>query len=218
MEVWNHLLLIIRYAESITLLAREDLILLPAANVIARSTLEAGYRAMWLLDPIDPFEREARWVVYLETGVEHYKKLSQSKVIDPSLRNEFLARYEQCSEFAKRIRLLLLNENISVNSKYPGFNEVIAAQSLPDCYHLFILLSAYTHGNFAALEHYREHLGTAKRMGEFIEANDWKLPLSVAGAILFYVAERFLKNIDVDVSECFKPTLIRKFNEMLKSL
>jgi len=59
--------LVIRNAEGVYELARKDLILLPAALSAARSALEIAIRALWLLEPKDPFDREVRWIAQLQT-------------------------------------------------------------------------------------------------------------------------------------------------------
>src|SRR5437870_4587810 len=49
--------LIIRNSEGVYELAKKDLVLLPAALSASRSAFEIAVRALWLLDPKDPFDR-----------------------------------------------------------------------------------------------------------------------------------------------------------------
>ena len=59
-EAYSILKLIVRYTESVVELARHDLVLLPAATVVARASFEASVLTRWMLRPVDPYEREVR--------------------------------------------------------------------------------------------------------------------------------------------------------------
>jgi len=216
-EVRCLLNLMLRYAESIITLAREDLVLLPAANVVARSMLEAGYRAMWLLDPVDPFEREARWLATIETAIAHYRKLSTAEVLSDKERQHFATRMEAYKRFSKNMAERCAAEgNKSV--KLPNFREIAENSLLPDCYHLFVLLSAYTHSNFVALDLYRKDLGLSKEFGEFITPSAWALSLSVAGTVFYHVARSYLSDHDVDVAKEFPSVLLDDLKDSIASV
>jgi hypothetical protein len=217
MEVRSILNMMLRFSESIIALAREDMVLVPAANVVARSLLEAGYKAMWLLQPRDPFEREARWLASLRAGIKHYRGLANSTCLSSRAREAYAAQADQHQKFADDLDRRLEEEGNLV-APLPKFREVAVSTTMPDCYHLFILLSAYTHTNFAALEFYRRNLGTAKSFGEFISASSWVLSLSVAGGVFYLVAQAFLENHDVDVSVLFPETLQVQFHRAIASI
>src|SRR4051794_22976285 len=65
-EAYNLLSLAGRHIEALAELARRDMVLLPAANSLARAVLEAAVRAIWLLQPDDVFEREGRYLSHLQ--------------------------------------------------------------------------------------------------------------------------------------------------------
>src|SRR5437667_407082 len=52
------LILVIRNIESLLVIAKTDLVLLPSAYVLARAVLEIGVKAAWIVEPEDPFQRE----------------------------------------------------------------------------------------------------------------------------------------------------------------
>jgi hypothetical protein len=217
-EVYSILKLLIRHSEAITMLARHDLIFAPAAVSIARSILEAGYRASWLLKPVDPFEREARWVLYLETAVEHHSKLAGMETLPNKVRerhNEVATSYKS---FASDFRRLLNENDYTVPKKFPNFRQLMIDQSLPECYHLFVYFSAATHSNFEAMSWYRQGLGDAKQLGEFLDEEDWATPLDATGSVLFLVAEMFLRENDVDVQKHFPRSLLDKVRQRVQEI
>src|SRR5690242_13760108 len=65
-EARNLFNLVVRHAEAVVVLAREDLVLLPPAMVTARSAFEIAVRAAWMVDVDDPFDGEVRWLAHLE--------------------------------------------------------------------------------------------------------------------------------------------------------
>lgn len=60
------LALVIRNMEAILELARKDIVLLPAANVLARAVFEIALKSARMVQPDDPYMRELRWLVHLE--------------------------------------------------------------------------------------------------------------------------------------------------------
>src|SRR5688572_25900578 len=72
-EAHNLLNLAVRQLEGIIELARRDLVLLPAAAVLARAAMETSVRAIWLLQEEDPYEREARWLAHLKDEESTYR-------------------------------------------------------------------------------------------------------------------------------------------------
>ena len=59
---WSLSNLALRHAESTVTLARTDMALAPSAWVTARAATEAAARCIWLLQPEDEWQREARWL------------------------------------------------------------------------------------------------------------------------------------------------------------
>jgi hypothetical protein len=217
-EVYTHLKLLIRLSEAILVLARNDLVLVPAAMTIARSLLETGYRAAWLLAPVDPYEREARWVLYLETAATHHKKLATEKMLTDERRAYHSKTAAYFRQFSMEIRRLLKNEGYEVKKLFPNFRQLVNEQDLPDAYHLFIELSAATHSNFSAMDIYHKNLGTIKQFGEFVGPKDWFLPIGVSGLILFWIANKLLHENEVDVNNHFPKSLQDDFQKLLQNI
>jgi hypothetical protein len=72
-EASNLMDLTIRHVEGVIVLAQTDLVLLPPALVASRAAFEGSVRAAWLVQPIDPFERETRWLAHF-AGEEDFMR------------------------------------------------------------------------------------------------------------------------------------------------
>jgi hypothetical protein len=206
-EAFCLLKLCARYAESIHSLARQDLDFLPAAHVVARALLEAGCKAIWLLQPKDVFEREARWTARLLEGAKHYQKLASAKSPNSLVSKHYQQLADSHRSFAHDLKQLLLREKVSI-PEYPSFWKVAKNSSIREIYPLYCFLSAYTHAGFAAVDNYRSGLGRAKKFGDSAKPADWLGPIRSSGIVFFCAAEMFLADVDVDVSKHFPRSLL----------
>jgi hypothetical protein len=75
-ESVNLMMLICRDLESVTLLARKNINLLPSAMILTRSIFEKAVKVMWIIQPDDPYEREIRWLAQLKTEEDHFSRLA----------------------------------------------------------------------------------------------------------------------------------------------
>jgi hypothetical protein len=66
--------LTIRNVEGVITLARNDLALLPAAEILVRAAVEPSIKAAWMMTPSDPFEREARWLAHLKSEKSYLER------------------------------------------------------------------------------------------------------------------------------------------------
>jgi hypothetical protein len=175
-EAINLFNLVIRYLEGIIELARTDLVLLPAANVLARAVFEIAIKAAWMMQPDDPFEREVRWLVHLSE--------------DAIMNEQIVARVEKfggdpCSfrEHGGALRgfyrgvVAKLPEGYPVPQKCPKVDVMLESLGHKRVYSVYKLLAAYVHGSHGSTWLYRKHLGIHKEVGEFITASSWHLPL-----------------------------------------
>jgi hypothetical protein len=188
---------IICLAESIICLAKSDLAYVVSANQIARALMETCCKTLWILKPNDPFEREWRWTLYLDTASDHFERLADLKYLSEEHRLGFKSQRSAYSTFARQIRELLKQENAGADEKrYPSINQMVKQIDNPELYYFYSLLSAYTHTNFVVIEHYCKGLGTAKEQGVFFNPSDWVLPLSVTAGSFFLTALKFLGDND----------------------
>src|ERR1700691_3210409 len=75
-EAMKLLNLVIRDIEAIVELAKVDLVLVPAANVLARAVFEIAVKAAWMVTPDDPFDRELRWLAHLQEEERMHKRIA----------------------------------------------------------------------------------------------------------------------------------------------
>lgn len=196
-ESLNLMYLLIRNVEGCVELARKDLVLLPAAMTLARSAYEIGFKIKWMLDPVDPFEREARWLAHMKSEVEFYDKL--------------IAKYSKLDEEASDLwnfRETIESFRLAVSDKLPG--SVSRVSKTPDLFSMmksldderkylgYIVLSQFAHGSHNATGLYRKNLGTDKSLGEFVEASTWSIPLSGCWYALHSSGSKLLQRLGGD--------------------
>jgi len=145
--------LVVKHTESVIQLARTDLALLPSALVLARAALEGGINVLWVLQPEDPFEREARWLSLLANMENKATQFSR----DYGEQSE----NDHYSQLACRTR----DFRVGVSSKMP--QRVGKPQALPKLwkrfndldrkggYVFYKQLCQYTHGTMFATGLYR---------------------------------------------------------------
>jgi hypothetical protein len=199
-EVYTILKLLLRHLESVCQLARHDLVLLPSAAVIARAAFEAEVRARWMLKPIDPFEREIRWVLHLRSATKHFGKLESNKYAQKQAAEVLGKQKSSYDNFDIAISRLLTERGYKIPTKSPNVWEMLEDLNSAELYQFYIQLSAFTHTNFVAGNLYRKNLGSGKQTGEFIAAKDWWLPLAVTWKSFFNVSREFLYWIEADLN------------------
>lgn len=218
-EAYTILKLLIRHLESVCQLARHDLVMLPSALVVARAAFEASIRGRWMLQPVDPFEREVRWVLHMRSAAEHFGKLEKNPHVPPAFSKGFADNRNSYQSFDSKISKLLVERGYTVPKQAPNIWEMLKALEEPHLYLFYIQLSAYTHTNYEAGSLYRKNLGEAKRVGEYIAPTDWHLPLDATWKSFFFLAKTFLYWIEADMKE-FKAaeSLAKDFNNHLSQL
>lgn len=217
-EFFTLLKLMLRHLESLTVLARDDLVLAPSANLIARTIFETSVRARWLLVPLDPYEREARWVLFLRSGTAHAKKLAESEHMPKESASSYETRRSAYANFDSAICELLEKMDYQVPKQAPNIWEMLKELKEPYLYNFYVLLSAYTHSNFEAASLYKKGLGGAKEIGEFTSVSDWVVPFDVAWKSFFLAARDFLALIEADVSSFETAADITGFEQKIKDL
>jgi len=216
-ESVNLMRLVIRHVEGVILLAKEDLVLLPAALSMARTAFELGVKINWLLQPDDPFAREARWLSQLRNGEEYYKKTSDVLAKFNVDNQYFKGREKMIKEFREGITKLLPSEHKVVN-KMPNLRDMLVALKDEERYVLYIHLSQYTHGSHFATEVYRKNLGTKQVFGEHIEPSNWQVPLAACWYTMATAATLVISRLNGNVSAYITQELADKMSETLKKI
>lgn len=193
--------LIIRHAEAVGVLARDHVVLYPAAMTVARAAYEAALRALWMLDPEAPFERERRWLAHLENSERLHTNLagtlSRAGFRDEAERNRRLA--EGIRSFRLGV-IAELPEGISPPEKLPKLERMVSELGREERYLPYRIASQYAHATHFATGVYRKNLGVAIETGEFIEPERWRTPISLAWFALEAPTKRLLECLAGDVS------------------
>jgi len=185
--------LVVRDVEAITELARLDLVLVPAANVLARAVFEIAVKAAWMVTPDDPFDREVRWLAHLEEEERMHDRIA-GKV---TRLGGNPANLEKDRDTIKRFRKdveRVLPAGYSPLPGNPSVEQMLEDIGQKQVYSFYTLLCAYVHGGHASTSLYRRNLGTFREDGEFIEPGSWHLALWMSWknfqVICPYVLER----------------------------
>lgn len=148
-EAYVKMLLVLRHVESLSILARTDLVLLPAAVVIARAAFETATGVLWMLDPEDPFEREVRWLAQLAEEEEYYERLFKKSselggpLEDVETRRKVIGKFRTDVEGA-------LPDGYETLKRVPNFAQMLGTLGLERQYLLYMDSSQFTHGTQVA--------------------------------------------------------------------
>lgn len=186
--------LVIRDIEAILTLARTDLVLLPAANVLARAVFEIALKAAWVVQPDDPFDREVRWLAHLAQEERMLKAFAESA----KKHGGNPATLEQKHAELRGFRLGVaraLPEGYSELPGNPGVEQMLESLGQKQTYALYRLLAQYVHGGHASTWLYWRGLGNLKQTGEFISPTDWHAPLHMAWKNLQVFGQSILRSL-----------------------
>jgi len=201
-EAMNLLILVVRNIEAITELAKTDLVLVPAANVLARAVFEIAVKAAWMITPIDPFEREVRWLAHLAEEERMQENIANKVTRFGGDPTHFQNHRASLQSFRTGV-VRSLPSGYAVPGN-PNVEQMLESIGQNKVYSVYSMLAAYVHGSHSATWLYRRNLGTLKEYGEFIDASSWYISLwtswkslQVLGA---YILER-LKATHLDFTD-----------------
>lgn len=194
LEAVNLFNLVIRNVEGVLALARADLTLLPPANASARASFETAVKAAWMVNADDPFQREARWLAHLKEEERVYERAAKQSSDHGSDDGHFLAHAADLRHFRETVSAVL-PAGISLLPGNPSMEEMLRSIGGAHFYSLYIYLSQFVHGGHTATWLYRRHLGTEKRLGEFITAENWYLPLRICWLSLSHPGNLLLSRL-----------------------
>lgn len=166
-----------RHAEATVLLAQTDVVLAPAGWVSARATVEAAAQFLWLLEPKDEFERQARWLALMYEGgrfgqrkeVAHFEGLRQRSIGLEQIADRFAVE---------------LPDGYSI-PQMPGVMKILPKFG-PRLASFYVDASQYAHAaEWATAAYSREHRddpehGDYTEYGDFVTELDWARPLWIA--------------------------------------
>jgi hypothetical protein len=169
-HAWTLSNLSLRHAEAVCVLARTDEVLLPAAWATARSAMESAARSLWLLEPKDSWEREARWLALVYEGARLDDRIEVSQLYGGGQ----LA--PGAKQFADAVSAMLPS-GVTVPG-VPGIKYMLEPHGAA-LVGLYAVASQYTHAADLAARQWRTNLGVDAAYGEFVTSSAWLMPLWV---------------------------------------
>lgn len=180
--------LVVRQVEGVLSLARNDLVLLPAAMACARAAFETALKAAWMVNSNDPYLRETRWLAHLQEEERVYERAAKR------WPGKFAGQAAQLREFRQGVEAMLppqaerLKHNPTVDQMFEAFDG-------KQLYPLYIYMSQFVHGGHLATSLYRKGLGTMRQTGEYVSPSSWYLPIRMCWLALSELGSHMLWRI-----------------------
>ena len=209
--------LVIRDIEAILTLARTDLVLLPAANVLARAVFEIALKAAWIVQPDDPFDREVRWLAHLAEEERMLKAIGESAARHGGNPASFEQQHRQLRDFRMGVARVLPPGYSELRGN-PGVEQMLENLGQKQTYPLYRILAQYVHGGHASTWLYRRNFGTLKQTGEFISPTDWQAPLHMAWQNLQVFGQCILRSLKSKTPEFLSDEEILSLDRQLDQL
>lgn len=202
----NLLRILRRESEGILCLANQDIYLLTPALVIARSVIETFGNLLWLIQPENGEEREARLLASLtqerQATVTYMNEL-QGKEDISWIENDLVLLDKYYDDISKKTKIDY--SNIIKPSK---FNQLLKEINKKNLYFQYRKLSQSTHSTHAATWMCKRDIGV----------KDWHTPLFICYYTLSRSGRKFLERFGGDPNKFIDGDLQRKVEAALKSL
>lgn len=155
--------LVIRNMYAILELARRDIVLLPAANVLARAVFEIAIKSAWMVQPDDPYMRELRWLVHLEEEARLHEQIVTRVTESGGDPSGFQERAAICRGFANGVSGKLPPGYQKIR-RNPDLDSMLKDIGQKKMYTVYRMLAAYVHGGHASTWLYRKHLAQRRKL------------------------------------------------------
>ena len=195
----NLLYLCIRQIDGVVVTAAYDAVLWPAAITAARGAFESGVRSLWMVDADDPFEREGRWLGFLDSDVEARGRFARRADADAMATESSVDQLTLAKHFRTRhddIKRLLANKGRKPVS-VPKFDAMMKATRVRTSYAHYVHSSQYAHGTLWATWAFRGEDWASRSGRESRDERAWSLALQLCAAALLDPAPRVLKRLGV---------------------
>lgn len=193
-EAWALSNLLLRNVEAVSVLARTDEVLAVAAWANTRNAVDLSSRILWLLQPTNRFDAEARWMALVWEYVRYFERMATQADVDADLSSRFRSIADQVEGFAEGVTERL-PPGRSIPTGVPSVKNTLQSLNIPPLYRVYIEGSQYMHGTMRASSAFRSGLGVEKRLGETTSSTDWVLPLRTCWICLWTVADQVLMKL-----------------------
>jgi Family of unknown function (DUF5677) len=171
--------LVIKNIQAVLLIARNDLLLIVPALVVARAAYETAIRSVWMVNHEDPYEREIRLVCYINEEIKVQKKIAdrEPKLPADELR-QLTEQINKLTEYRNKVVSKYSSNNpqktIDSDQGCPNFEAMCKGITNKDLYKNYIYLSQYAHGNRTAIESFSRGFCENQKMGDYLEPRHWR--------------------------------------------
>ena len=193
-EAMKLLTLVVRDIEAIIELAKIDLVLVSAANILARAAFEIAVKAAWMVTPDDPFEREVRWLAHLQEEERMHERIAGRVAQFGGNPASFQQQRDNIRAFRTGV-IDVLPPGYTPLPGNPSVEQMLGDIGQKRVYSIYTLLAAYVHGSHSATSLYRRNLGTFKEHGEFVDAESWYLALWTSSKTLHVLGSYVLDHL-----------------------
>lgn len=182
----------VRNVETVSILAKTDELLVPAAWSNARAACEIALRAIWLIHPADNTESHLRLLALVDENKRYHDRMLREK--SPiSYMDRHQAESERLDQFLERSR----NEGFNYSPHVPKFNQIAEEIGVSQLIPLYIEASQYTHGAFRASE-----LSPGAMPTEQAFPRHWIYPLRVCWLCLRELGKIMTFRLSLETEEC----------------
>lgn len=183
-HAWSLSNLSLRNAEATVLLAGSDLVMLPAAWATTRAAVEAAGRCLWLIQPSDVWEREARWLALMEEGARLGEREEVRQLSSAAPSSQAMRRFVDAVK-AKLPDGVVVPGSPSIQTFLRGEGEALAL--------FYVLASQYVHAAEFGTRQWRDGLGVDAGYGEHVNEIDWHWPLWMSWLAFRVTAVRLME-------------------------
>jgi hypothetical protein len=204
------LLLVGRHVESVAVLARDDKRLLPGAITLTRSAYEIALRILWLLQPEQPMEREARWLAAVHEREQSVVKAARrvaSLGADPAPYQSFAERLQQ-----HRLTIAAKLPAHIAPPNPPKFADILRDLGEERKYPLYAALSQFSHGTHEATTIYQHHVDGGVWIHDRIAEAEWVDVLQIGWYAVDEPTRRLLELLGGDVAAFARERPISEMN------
>jgi hypothetical protein len=207
----------IRHAEGVTTLARHDLVLARAARALTRAVFEMCQRVRWLLLPVEPLAREARWVAHMADKENMWERLARIAATTGEPVADYSAVAQEIYNFRTSVEAVLPPGTKKV-AQVPNLREMPREDGKERYYISYTLMSQSVHGSHFVSGTYRRHLGTKKEFREPQSATEWGSHFQICFRSLHRAISRIIEVACEPGVEAGSPEAIGALGEALRAI
>lgn len=206
-----------RNVDAVSILAKTDELLVPAAWSNARAACEVALRAIWLIHPADPMISYLRLLAIVEENQRYHERML--KAASPV---SYLDRHEEASrELAQFLQRALpeIPQGYEYEPHIPTFDQIAEEIGAGQLRASYIEASQYSHGKFASTALYKRVDDVASLMPvERVSLREWLYPLRICWLCLRELGKFLTFRLSMETEQCAWSQHEREIEHLFKAL